>query len=60
VRVTLNTTVDSDVSPELIRMALLDFSDERPDIWPQLDPKTYQRTLDAGLRARSSSSTRYR
>jgi hypothetical protein len=42
VRVTLNTTVDSDVSPELIRRALLDFSDERPDIWPQLDPKTYK------------------
>ncbi len=41
-RVMLNTTVDSDVSPELIRMALLDFSDARPDIWPQLDPKTYQ------------------
>ena len=41
-RVTLHTTVDSDVSPELIRMALLDFSDERPDIWPQLDPETYQ------------------
>lgn len=41
-RVTLNTTVDTDVSPELIRMALLDFSDERPDIWPQLDPKTYE------------------
>ena len=41
-RVTLHTTVDTDVSPELIRMALLDFSDERPDIWPQLDPKTYQ------------------
>ena len=41
-RVTLHTTVDTDVSPELIRMALLDFSDERPNIWPQLDPKTYQ------------------
>ncbi len=40
-RVTLHTNVDSDVSPELIRRALLDFSDERPDIWPTLDPKTY-------------------
>jgi hypothetical protein len=42
VRVTLHTTVDSDVSPEVIRMALLDFGDDRPDIWPQLGPRTYQ------------------
>ena len=41
-RVTLHTTVDSDVSPDLIRTALLDFGEDRPDIWPQLDPKTYQ------------------
>ncbi|MGI9585595.1 MAG: hypothetical protein ACR2N7_08400 [Acidimicrobiia bacterium] len=41
-RVTLHTSVDTDVSPDLIRRALLDFSDRRPDIWPQLDPKTYK------------------
>lgn len=42
VRVTLEVEVESDVAPELIRQALLDFSDRRPEIWPQLDPKTYQ------------------
>ena len=41
-RVTLEVEVESDVAPELIRQALLDFSDRRPEIWPQLDPKTYQ------------------
>jgi hypothetical protein len=41
-RVTLHALVDSDVSPELIRRALLDFSDRRPQVWPQLDPKTYK------------------
>ena len=41
-RVTLTTTVETDVPADTIRRALLDFSDERPDRWPQLDPKTYQ------------------
>ena len=41
-RVTLRASVDTDVSPELIRQALLDFSDQRPDVWPQLDPATYK------------------
>jgi hypothetical protein len=41
VRVRLEVEVGSDVAPELIRRALLDFSDRRPEIWPQLDPKTY-------------------
>lgn len=41
-RVRLEVEVESDVAPELIRQALLDFSDRRPDIWPQLDPETYQ------------------
>ena len=41
-RVTLEVEVESDVAPELIQQALLDFSDRRPEIWPQLDPKTYQ------------------
>ena len=41
-RVRLETEVETDVSPDLIRTALLDFSDRRPAIWPQLDPKTYR------------------
>ncbi|HSG79840.1 MAG TPA: hypothetical protein VLD62_09690 [Acidimicrobiia bacterium] len=41
-RVRLEVEVESDVAPELIRRALLDFGDRRPDIWPQLDPKTYK------------------
>lgn len=40
-RVKLEVEVESDVAPELIRRALLDFSDRRPEIWPQLDPNTY-------------------
>ncbi|MGA9596483.1 MAG: hypothetical protein WBV06_10020 [Acidimicrobiia bacterium] len=39
---TLEVDVESNVAPELIRRALLDFSDRRPELWPQLDPKTYQ------------------
>jgi hypothetical protein len=42
VRVTLEVEVESGVAPELIRRALLDFSDRRPEIWPQLDPETYK------------------
>lgn len=42
IRVTLEVEVETNVAPELIRQALLDFSDRRPEIWPQLDPKTYQ------------------
>jgi hypothetical protein len=41
-RVTLAVDVESDVAPELIRRALLDFTDGRPEIWPQLDPRTYE------------------
>ena len=41
-RVTLTATVESDVAPDVIRRGLLDFSDERPDRWPTLDPKTYE------------------
>ena len=41
-RVTLTTTVETDVAADTIRNALLDFSDQRPDRWPQLDPKTYE------------------
>ena len=41
-RVNLTTTVESDVPAATIRRALLDFSDERPNRWPTLDPKTYR------------------
>lgn len=41
-RVTVMVDVESNVPPELIRQGLLDFSDRRPEIWPQLDPKTYE------------------
>lgn len=41
-RVTLTTTVETDIAPDVIRRALLDFSDERPNRWPQLDPETYE------------------
>ena len=42
VRVTLTATVETDVGADTIRRGLLDFSDERPNRWPQLDPKTYE------------------
>ena len=41
-RVRLEVEVESEVAPELVRRALLDFSDRRPEIWPQLDPDTYE------------------
>ncbi|MFC2153824.1 hypothetical protein ACFLQ7_04260, partial [Actinomycetota bacterium] len=41
-RVTLTTTVETEVAAETIRRGLLDFSGERPSRWPQLDPKTYE------------------
>ena len=41
-RVALTVTVETDVEAETIRRGLLDFSDERPSRWPQLDPETYQ------------------
>lgn len=41
-RVTVTTTVETDLPADTIRRGLLDFSDERPDRWPQLDPKTYE------------------
>lgn len=41
-RVTLTSTVETDVAADTIRRGLLDFSEERPNRWPQLDPKTYR------------------
>jgi len=40
-RVTVNADVETDLSPGLIRDALLDFTDRRLELWPQLDPATY-------------------
>jgi len=41
-RVTLTSTVETRVGVDTIRRGLLDFSEERPQRWPQLDPKTYK------------------
>lgn len=41
-RVRLSVVVDSEVAPDVIRRSLLNFTDARPDLWPQLDPKTYE------------------
>ena len=42
-RVTIHAEIDTDVAPELIREALLDFSERRLDTWANtLDPATYQ------------------
>ncbi len=34
--------MDTDLAPDVIRAALLDFTDRRVDLWPQLDPDTFQ------------------
>jgi hypothetical protein len=34
--------LDSEVQPDVIRRALLDFSDRRPEIWPGITPDLYQ------------------
>jgi hypothetical protein len=34
--------MDAKVQPEVIRRALLDFSDRRPEIWPGITPSLYQ------------------
>jgi hypothetical protein len=41
-RVTVRTEVESHVAPAVIRDALLDFTDRRIDLWPQLDPDTFR------------------
>ena len=40
-RVDLAAVAESDLSAQQVRAALLDFSDRRPELWPQLDPATY-------------------
>jgi polyketide cyclase/dehydrase/lipid transport protein len=34
--------VETTVSPERVRAALLDFSDQRPQLWPGIDPSLYE------------------
>lgn len=34
--------LETELNPEEVRAALLDFSDRRPEIWPELDPTAYQ------------------
>jgi hypothetical protein len=34
--------VETSVSPEDVRAALLDFSDRRPEIWPGIEPSLYE------------------
>ncbi len=34
--------VETSVSPENVRAALLDFSDRRPEIWPGIEPSLYE------------------
>ena len=37
----LHMSMDTNASPEQVRKALLDFSDRRPEIWPELDPNVF-------------------
>ena len=42
-RVQIHTEVDTDVAPDVIRNALLDFSPRRLEVWKEtLDPATYE------------------
>lgn len=42
-RVRITTEIDTDLPPELIRQALLDFSERRLEVWSEtLDPESYQ------------------
>ncbi len=34
--------LDTDVPPDAIRRALLDFSEHRPEIWPGIEPSLYE------------------
>ncbi len=38
----LRFTVDAPVPPETVLDALTDFSERRPELWPELDPDTYR------------------
>lgn len=38
----LTMEVETSLSPDEVRTALLDFSERRPDVWPDLEPSLYQ------------------
>ena len=38
----LRFTIEAPVAPEIVLGALLDFTDRRPDLWPELDPEVYR------------------
>jgi hypothetical protein len=38
----LRFTIEAPVAPEVVLGALLDFTDRRPDLWPELDPEVYR------------------
>lgn len=38
----LEFDIETSLSPERVRAALLDFSGRRPDIWPGLEPSAYE------------------
>jgi hypothetical protein len=38
----VDTVVETWLSPDEVREALLDFSEQRPDIWPGLTPELYE------------------
>jgi hypothetical protein len=43
----INLDIDTDLSPERVMGALLDFTPNRPKLWPGLNPKEY-RVLEVG------------
>lgn len=43
----LTFTVPAPVPPEAVIQALIDFTERRPEIWPQLDPEAYE-VLEVG------------
>jgi hypothetical protein len=38
----VDVQLDTDVAPEAVRSALLDFSDRRPELWPGITPSLYK------------------
>jgi Polyketide cyclase / dehydrase and lipid transport len=38
----VETDVETSLSPERVKAALLDFSDRRPEIWPGIEPSLYE------------------
>lgn len=38
----LRFTIEAPVAPDVVLGALLDFTERRPDLWPELDPDVYR------------------